>query len=376
MEVAVSLESIIHALGIFQGVLLGTILLFVNRKNRSTLFLGLFLIGFGIEFLPLLIEELNARHPKAQFLVFVETVSWLLFPLFFIYLQKISIFSDHHIKYWILYPGLVSLLLQLVLYLLGDAIGTFLEEYYFFEVFLLSGLAYSVYFVILINKHVHKHNQEVRNQFALDNKRLLHWARFFAMFSLVLLAIRSVSYIIGDNPYMEMFVSGMNFIAIGFVAYCGLLQYNVFSVIDSTATIRPPNPDPQPSSDEKLKTIFQALEDYVDKTQIYRKEDLTIMEVAATLGEHPRTISKAINQESKKTFNSYINEFRVKKAMELLQTEYIRAISIEGLGREVGFHSKTSFYKYFKKYTGTTPRAYHQQAVSNSEQADAPKEPT
>ena len=126
---------------------MGTILLFVNRKNRSTMFLGLFLIGFGIEFLPLLISELGERHPRSQLLVFASTLSWLLFPLFFIYIQKISIFSDRSVRYWILYPGLASLLLQLLLYFTRDITGPFMERIYFFEIFLILGLLYSLYIV-------------------------------------------------------------------------------------------------------------------------------------------------------------------------------------------------------------------------------------
>jgi YesN/AraC family two-component response regulator len=73
----------------------------------------------------------------------------------------------------------------------------------------------------------------------------------------------------------------------------------------------------------------------------------------------------AINKHYHKNFNTYINEFRIKKAQELLKTDILADLSIEGLSREVGFHSKASFYTAFKKATGRTPMTYHTEVLEN-----------
>ena len=86
--------------------------------------------------------------------------------------------------------------------------------------------------------------------------------------------------------------------------------------------------------------------------------ELTIVDIAEKLKVHPRRISVAINSIHQQNFNTYVNEFRIKKAELLLADENLNNLSIEGIGLEVGFHSKSSFYSAFKKVTGTTPSNY------------------
>ena len=57
-------------------------------------------------------------------------------------------------------------------------------------------------------------------------------------------------------------------------------------------------------------------------------------------------------------FNNYINSFRVEYAKELLVTNKFSNLSIEGIGIEAGFHSKSTFYAAFKKIENTTPAQY------------------
>lgn len=359
MDLNFNLISIVHALGVVEGATLGIILLFSNRKIKSTLFLGLFLLVFAIEFLPLLIAELSARPHRAQFFLFTTTLSFLLFPLFFIYIQKISIFPNKKIQYWILYPGIASVVFQVLLYLTRDNTQEFLDQFYFFEIYLLLGLAYSLYILIQINSYIKQHNEEVHNQFASDKNRLLHWARFFAMIAFVLFAIRISSFFIEKIPYLQLTVSVLNIIAIGFVANCGLVQYNILSSVQETAAEKLPAETGNSQSTKKSMALLKRLDTYVMETEVFKKENISIMDVARAMDEHPRAVSNALNEYYNKTFNSYINEFRITMAIALLKENYIKQVSVEGLSKEVGFHSKTSFYKSFKKFTGTTPIAYY-----------------
>ncbi|MEM6699288.1 MAG: helix-turn-helix domain-containing protein, partial [Bacteroidota bacterium] len=57
-----------------------------------------------------------------------------------------------------------------------------------------------------------------------------------------------------------------------------------------------------------------------------------------------------------KTFSLYINEYRIKAACELLRTHH--QFTLEGIGYEVGFRSKSNFYASFKKLKGCTPSQF------------------
>jgi len=65
-------------------------------------------------------------------------------------------------------------------------------------------------------------------------------------------------------------------------------------------------------------------------------------------------ISRAINQCTGKNFSTFINEYRIKEAI-LIMSEDAEKYSFEGLGYEVGFNDRKTFYNAFKKITGLSP---------------------
>ena len=83
---------------------------------------------------------------------------------------------------------------------------------------------------------------------------------------------------------------------------------------------------------------------------------LKLKDLASELKVSPHILSQYLNENCGKRFTEYINEYRVEAACRLLRTEH--NLSLEGVGREVGFRSKSSFYNAFKKHHGTTPLQY------------------
>jgi len=358
MDSNFNIITLVHAIGIIQGFILGTILLFIHRNQKSTLFLGLFLIGFAVEFLPTLLSDLNILEHTPELLLLPINFAWILFPLFFIYVQKISIFSKEKITYWVLYPGILSILIQVILFFLPENTKQYLNETFFFEAFFVLGLIYSFYIVVRINRYVHKHIKEVRNQFASDKNKQLQWTQFFVTFCFALVAVRIGTLFIDTSPYLHLILSCFNLIVVFSVAICGIIQYNVFSAIKDSDISEKHRKSSAVVPEQKLIKLIDRLDNYILDSGVFAKQELTIADVSSVLDEHPRLISVAINKHHKKNFNSYINEFRINKAKELLTTNLLDNLSIEGLSYEAGFHSKSSFYSAFKKATGTTPIQY------------------
>ncbi|MEM9324703.1 MAG: helix-turn-helix domain-containing protein [Bacteroidota bacterium] len=71
-----------------------------------------------------------------------------------------------------------------------------------------------------------------------------------------------------------------------------------------------------------------------------------------------RPVSKMINESLRTNFNDLINAHRVEAFKELALRSGSKKYSIMGMGHEVGFSSKASFYRAFKKETGMTPTDY------------------
>jgi YesN/AraC family two-component response regulator len=116
------------------------------------------------------------------------------------------------------------------------------------------------------------------------------------------------------------------------------------------------------SSNKEVDTdLFKKIENYILLEKIYIQPNLTIIDISKDINEHPKKISATINLGAEKNFKSYINSFRVAEAKKLLKQKESNYLSIEGIGIEVGFQSKSVFYEAFKKDTGTTPYMFKNQ---------------
>lgn len=68
-------------------------------------------------------------------------------------------------------------------------------------------------------------------------------------------------------------------------------------------------------------------------------------------------LTQLLNMRKGKNFNEYINEFRIEHACSLLDTSQ-NTVSLEELGYNCGFNSKTTFYRWFKQLKQMTPAQY------------------
>lgn len=105
---------------------------------------------------------------------------------------------------------------------------------------------------------------------------------------------------------------------------------------------------PQVASDLDIQSIRDAMEKY----QLYLRPNLTIEEFAKQVGIHYREVSSIINKEFNTNFFEFVNEYRVKKAKSLLQDPAYAEKTILEILLDSGFNSKSSFHRFFKRYTG------------------------
>ena len=93
----------------------------------------------------------------------------------------------------------------------------------------------------------------------------------------------------------------------------------------------------------------------MESGQFFLKKDLTIHEFAKEIDTSPRLISTCINQSFGFNFNEWVNNYRVDFALDILKNKDNDHLSIEGVGSDSGFKSRSAMYIAFKKKTGKTP---------------------
>lgn len=112
----------------------------------------------------------------------------------------------------------------------------------------------------------------------------------------------------------------------------------------------------EPSADV-IEQIRQAMEG----EQLYLKQNLNIEEFARHLGIHYREVSNILNHHFNTNFFEFVNQYRVDQAKKLLLDPSRSDTTIMEIFLESGFNSKSSFNRFFKRYTGMSAAEFRKQ---------------
>lgn len=115
-------------------------------------------------------------------------------------------------------------------------------------------------------------------------------------------------------------------------------------------------------NDKLVCDIKRVIED--DKA--YLDSNIKLANIAEMINSNTSYVSEAINKYYGKNFSSLISELRIKAILKKIEEEDIKMFTIESLGAEVGFNSRTAFYNAFKTHTGVTPKYYIDNINKNS----------
>ncbi len=108
------------------------------------------------------------------------------------------------------------------------------------------------------------------------------------------------------------------------------------------------------------EAFSKKLLDLITNEEPYLDPNLTLKKLSDLLDIHPNQLSWLLNQSFDKSFNDFINHYRVVTFKQIALDSKNAHITLIGLAYESGFNSKTVFNTYFKKETGTTPKKWLQ----------------
>lgn len=111
-------------------------------------------------------------------------------------------------------------------------------------------------------------------------------------------------------------------------------------------------------NDGSGEKYLQKLKLLMDDTKIYLNPNLKLSALAEKIGLPSHQLSKLINEKFGKSFNDFVNEYRVKEFICRVNHNENENYTLFGIALEVGFNSKSSFNSAFKKITGKTPSEY------------------
>lgn len=101
----------------------------------------------------------------------------------------------------------------------------------------------------------------------------------------------------------------------------------------------------------------------IDK--LYQRKRITLKAVALHLNISAHNLSYLLNHHYQKSFSDFVNSFRISfvKA-QLKDKNNFQFLTIEALGDQAGFSSKSTFFSAFKKQTGFSPLEFFKNQIA------------
>jgi len=374
--------SLIIWAAIINGFLLG-VLFIVSRQRRSfaNSLLGFFLLTFVFGALSdLLPVDAIGSYSLSGYFTLPE-VKMLMPVLFFQFvLEKVGRSRSYlgllKIHYALAFAliGLtpLNILLSIIrdltlLDLLGWKILEALhmgQQYYAF--------LFTLFAFITALAETNRYRKLIRDEFtdmALLQMQWL-WQFIFSMAPVILLwGAEMIRILLGGTGQSELTTYAYLFIAffIYFVSYKAFTRHTLFDVPAGA-------PEPDYSKRPSLETPGYSggsgstldlkkcagISKEMEAKAYYLNQDLTVHDLARELDMSARTISECVNRHVGMNFNEWVNNYRVDKALELLKDPGNEHLSIEGIGIDSGFKSRSAMYTAFKRKLGKSPGHFRQ----------------
>lgn len=109
----------------------------------------------------------------------------------------------------------------------------------------------------------------------------------------------------------------------------------------------------EPEEDATISPVWkEKLDLLMQEEHLYRKEDITRMEIAAALGVNRTYLSQYINNELGMSFYEFINQYRLQECETLLKEG---KLNVSEIAMQCGFRDRRALYRTFRKKHGIPP---------------------
>lgn len=220
-------------------------------------------------------------------------------------------------------------------------------------------------YLVAIMQRLTAYRAHIRQLYSDVEKRDLRWFDVVMVLLVLIWAVGAVS-LADDN-----LAGGTLFVQELFLALIagGLLSLNFFAPI--TPRELPPDveedvPDLKYArsalSDDHAAKLADRVETAMRKDALYLDSSLSLQKLSQHVGALPNQVSQTLNQEIGASFFDYVARCRIEASKPLITAG---DASVLAVALDVGFNSRSAFYKAFKRETGMTPKSYqgaHQDA--------------
>lgn len=108
---------------------------------------------------------------------------------------------------------------------------------------------------------------------------------------------------------------------------------------------------------DNLKGLFLTIDEYFKNEEAFTKDGITREQIARRFHTNTKYVSLAIKEYSGFSFNDYVNNLRIAKAIKIYRNNPVD-LSNADISDSCGYSSESTFYRNFNKFTGTSPQVF------------------
>ncbi len=315
-------------------------------------------------------------YPRLSLLT--DFIFFLYGPILLIYIKRLL----HHSKksFLTFWPHFVPFLVQVVIYISFSfkPTHTFIEQnlfqsldsppYAIYEVIVLVALVFNIWYWFRIKAIIKRYFENIELNYSTDqNIKYLNIIMMVLGVCLVLWSVIVVVDVYGTysaNPVNHTVNLLIDVIWIVFsvvvylLGYFAIKQPEIFRMATIEEEEEKSEVDRPQIDTNELEELKEALHVMMTQDQVYLNPQLSLPELAEKMETNVHTLSKTINAGYTKNFRDFVNHYRIQDFIERAQEEKYKNQTFLAIALAVGFNSKSSFNRSFKKVTNKSPREY------------------
>lgn len=333
------------SLGVFNGFLVSLYFLFFSKQKKvQNLWFGLLVLFLSVR-IGKSVYRIFVPNEEINFIIIqVGLSACFLIGVSLLYYIKSSIDSIKEVpKRWKIHIGILFLFILVV-----NLFKPYETNQKFWSVFV--WVIYSTWGAYLFASVYLLRNSFVKFFSKSKNKTVSHWLIAVVIGNILIY----IAYLIG---YYYLYLIGT--ITFSAVFYGLLIFFLSKKNRDIIFQDIPQKYNAKKINSKEVTLLIDALDVLMKEKELYKKTDIKLPGVAKELRVSTHKLSQLLNDNIGKSFNSFLNDYKIEESKRLLreQTQF----TIESIGYESGFSSKSGFYATFKKIVGKTPTQYQKE---------------
>jgi AraC-like DNA-binding protein len=104
----------------------------------------------------------------------------------------------------------------------------------------------------------------------------------------------------------------------------------------------------------------------MNESRPFTNQNFKLTDLAEGVELSTNHVSQVLNKELGQNFHEFVNQHRYEAARVLMTSTEYEHYSLQGIAEEVGFNSKSAFYRNFKRLSGKTPSEFVQEVKKSA----------